>query len=267
MMLETKRTRAFAAALLMLGWILGPASVAHAQAPADVRAGSIAGRVLRPDGVPQPDAEVVAARRQGGQLRILPWRARTAFDGRYEIAAVPPGEYLVLVRQVGGDAPVEGRPHATLFPGVAPSEPGTPVRVFDGLPTEGVDVWLQPMPRRFEVAGRVIDAAGRPLDKVAIEFGRPSSRAADVWTLVEPGGLFTLQGVPPGPIVMRAWAETPDGPVVGVASTELALESAQDVRIVVREASSPSPRLWLPPGGTVDGILVEVGPVARQAGR
>src|SRR6187455_862405 len=117
---------------------------AWAQTTRPDRPGSIAGRVLRPDGLPQPDAEVVAATRgRDGLLRLSSRRARTAFDGQYVITDVPAGRYLVLVRVVGADAPVDGRPHATLFPGVPATEPGTPVDVFSGVPLEGVDIWLQ----------------------------------------------------------------------------------------------------------------------------
>jgi hypothetical protein len=192
--------------------------------------------VIRPDGLPQPDAEVVAATRgRDGQLRLSSWRARTAFDGQYAITGIPPGRYLVLVRVVGADAPVEGRPHATLFPGVPTTEPGTAVDVFSGVPLEGVDIWLQPSPRRFQVTGRVVDPKDRPLENVAIEFGEARTRADSVWTLSDPGGLFTLERVPPGSVVLRARADSPDGPLVGIASVVLAVESAQDLRIEVRE--------------------------------
>ncbi|HEY6507776.1 MAG TPA: carboxypeptidase-like regulatory domain-containing protein, partial [Vicinamibacterales bacterium] len=76
--------------------------------------GQVAGRVVRPDGLPQPDAQVVLARRgPTGALRQLPWRAQSAFDGRYEIVGVPPGRYLVLVRALGADVAADGRPGAT----------------------------------------------------------------------------------------------------------------------------------------------------------
>ena len=233
--------------------------------PAGGLEGSIAGRVLRPDGIPQPDADVVtAARGADGRLRLLPWRARTRFDGRYDIHAVPPGRYLVLVPVVGGDAPMPGRPSPTLFPGVSDTEPGTPVEVFPGVPVEGVDIWLLPSPRRFHVSGRVVDHEGNPVDDVSIEFGRPRSRADSVWTVTEPGGLFALSGIPPGPLVLRARA----GPLIGIASTELAIESAQDLRIVVREPSRVRGQVRapagaaLPPGVRVALVPLVLGPSA-----
>jgi hypothetical protein len=239
---------------LSVAWLLA-AVTATAQTAPSSHVASITGRVIRPDGIPQPEAEVVTATRgPNGAVRVLPWRARTAFDGRYEIRNVPPGEYLVLVRALGSDAPMDGRPHATLFPGVASTEPGTPVHVYAGVPVEGVDIWLQPSPRRFQVAGRVVDAQARDIDNVAIEFGPPHGRADSVWTLTEPGGLFALEGVPPGPIVLRAYADGSGGRLIGVASTELAIESPQDVRIVVREP------------GRVRGQVVAVGGSAVPAG-
>jgi hypothetical protein len=239
-----------ASVLLLCGVLVLPAS---AQTTPD-RAGSIAGRVLRPDGLPQPDAEVVAATRgPDGRLRLSSLRARTAFDGQYAIGGVPAGRYLVLVRVVGADEARDGRPEATLFPGVPVTEPGTPVDVFEGVPLAGVDIWLQPAPRRFQVSGRVIDPKGRPIDQVAIEFGQARTRADNVWTLTDPGGMFTLERVPPGTVVLRARAESPDGPLVGLASVVLAVESAQDLRIELREPGRVrgqvvAPRAALPAG-------------------
>ena len=225
------------------------------------RPGSIAGRVIRPDGLPQPEAEVVAATRgRDGQLRLSPWRARTAFDGQYAITGVPAGRYLVLVRVVGADAPVDGRPHATLFPGVPTSEAGTAVDVFAGVPLEGVDIWLQPSPRRFQVSGRVVDPQNRPLENVAIEFGPARTRADSVWTVSDPGGLFTLDRVPPGSVVLRARADSPAGPLVGIASVVLAVESAQDLRIDVREPGRVRGRVVASGGALPAGLRVALVP-------
>jgi len=243
---------------LLCGCLVLPA---WAQTTRPDRPGSISGRVIRPDGLPQPDAEVVAATRgRDGQLRLSRWRARTAFDGQYAITGVPAGRYLVLVRVVGADAPVEGRPHATLFPGVPTTEAGTAVDVFAGVPVEGVDIWLQPAPRRFQVMGRVIDPRGRPLENVAIEFGLAHSRADNIWTVTDPGGLFTLDRVPPGTIVMRARADSADGPLVGVASVVLAVESAQDLSLEVRQPGAVRGRLVAPGGALPAGLRVVLQP-------
>ena len=243
---------------LLCGCLVLPA---WAQTTRPDRPGSISGRVIRPDGLPQPDAEVVAATRgRDGQLRLSRWRARTAFDGQYAITGVPAGRYLVLVRVVGADGPVEGRPHATLFPGVPTTEAGTAVDVFAGVPVEGVDIWLQPAPRRFQVMGRVIDPRGRPLENVAIEFGLAHSRADNIWTVTDPGGLFTLDRVPPGTIVLRARADSPDGALVGVASVVLAVESAQDLRVEVERPGAVRGRVVAQGGTLPPGLRVALEP-------
>jgi hypothetical protein len=222
----------FCAFLLLITPVV---SAAAQQAPV-ARTGSIAGRIITPDGIPQPDADVVAVTRgPDGRLRHSRWHAHSAFDGRYEIAGLPPGRYLVLVRVVGADSAAEGRNQETLYPGVAVSEPGAPVDVFAGVPTEGIDIWMQPEPRRFQLAGRAVDPKGRAIDHLVVEFGRPWGRASDVSTVSEPGGVFTLDKVTPGAIVMRARAESSGGPLVGVAASTLAIEFAQDVRIALQE--------------------------------
>jgi hypothetical protein len=232
-----------------------------AQTPRLDRPGSIAGRVLRPDGLPQPDAEVVAATRgPNGRLRLLPWRARTAFDGQYTISGVPAGRYLVLVRVVGADAATDGRPQATLFPGVPDTEPGAPVNVFAGVPVEGVDIWLQPAPKRFQVSGRVVDRHERPLENIAIEFGPARSRADNVWTVTDPGGIFTLERVPPGSVVLRARADSPAGPLVGVVSVVLAVESAQDLTIALQKPGKVRGWLVTPNGTLPPGLRVTLMP-------
>jgi hypothetical protein len=243
---------------LLCGCLVLPA---EAQTTRPDRPGSITGRVIRPDGLPQPDAEVVAATRgRDGQLRLSPWRARTAFDGQYVITGVPAGRYVVLVRVVGADAAVDGRPHATLFPGVPTTEAGTTVDVFAGVAVEGVDIWLQPAPRRIQVSGRVVDPRGRPIENVAIEFGQAHSRADNVWTLTDPGGLFTLERVPPGTIVLRARADSPDGLLVSVASVVLAVESAQDLRVEVHEPGTVRGHIVAQGGALPAGLRVSLQP-------
>lgn len=206
----------------------GPTSLA-------LHAGQVAGRVVRPDGLPQPDAQVVLAQRgPAGALRQLAWRARTAFDGRYEIVGVPPGRYLVLVRPIGADVAAEGRPDATLFPGVPTSEPGTLVDVLPGLSAEGIDVWLVPGPRRFSVSGRVFRDGGSTFDSLAIEMGRPGARATDVWTADDTGGLFAIDPAPPGPLVLRARALVDGRVLTGVVTTTVVVGPVEDVRITLR---------------------------------
>jgi hypothetical protein len=211
---------------------------AAAPGPARPGTGWVAGRIVRSDGLPQPEADVVLARRdRQGALTQLSWRARSGLDGRYEIAGVPPGRYLVLVRAIGGDGdvPGSGRPRPTLFPGVPLTEPGALVEVAPGISTEGIDIWLWPYPRRFTVSGRVFGPDGMLFEDLVIEFGRPGTRATDIWTRTDPGGLFSIDTAPPGPLVLRARATDGDRPLVGVAVTTVAVAPVEDIRITVRD--------------------------------
>lgn len=247
---------------LLVLWALlaGVPEVCRAQPapPASAATGQVAGRVVRPDGLPQPDAEVVLVQRTAaGVLRQLAWRARTAFDGRYVITAVPPGRYQVLVRPIGADVAPAGRPEATLFPGVPISEAGTPIDVVAGLSTEGIDVWLVPSPRRFMITGRVFGPDGTTFDSLVVEVGRPGARATDVWNSAEGGGLFTIDAAPPGTLVLRARATVGDQVLTGLAATTVATNPVEDVRITVRPQVEISGRVRngsgraLPPGLSV----------------
>ena len=218
--------------------------------------GGVAGRIVRPDGLPQPEAQVVLAQRTAaGTLRELRWRARSAFDGRYEITGVPPGRYLVLVRAIEADVAAAGRRDATLFPGVPLSEDGVAVDVVAGLSTEGIDVWLVPSPRRFTITGRVFGPGGATaFDSLVIEMGRPGARAADVWNSTEGGGLFTIDSAPPGTLVLRAQATLRGQVLTGLAATTVAANPVEDVRVVVGPPVEIAGRvqattgLALPPG-------------------
>ena len=229
--------------------------------------GAVAGRIVRPDGLPQPDAQVVLVRRTAaGTLRQLSWRARSAADGRYEISGVPPGRYHVLVRPIGSDVAAAGRPDATLFPGVPVSEAGVPVEVVAGLSTEGIDVWLVPSPRRFTISGRVFGPGGATaFDSLVIEMGRPGARATDVWNSSEGGGLFTIDPAPPGTLVLRALATSGDQMLTGLAATTAAANPVEDIRITVRPRIEVSGRVRTEAGRPLPaGLSVALVPQALE---
>ena len=227
--------------------------------------GEVAGRVVRPDGLPQPDAQVVLARRDAaGTLRQLRWSARTGFDGRYVIGGVPAGRYLVLVRAIGSDVAADGRPDATLFPGVPLAEAGTAIDVVAGLSTEGIDVWLVPAPRRFVVTGRVFGPDGMTFDSLVIEVGRPGSRATDVWNTTEPGGLFSIDAAPPGALVLRARATIGDQVLTGLAATTVAANPVEDLRIRVRPQVEIQGRVRVANGPLPSGVSVSLVPQALE---
>jgi len=220
------------------------------------RTASIAGRVIRSDGSAAPNVQVqVALPGQGLGRRIL-FEARTTsrYDGQYEIAGLPPGEYLVGAMNV----PIPTRQpfdaakttaaeraaadrnatafaassHWSWYPGVPDSEPGTAVTLLEGVNAEGIDIWLTPS-QRFAVSGRVLWPVGVAIENISIDYGDPGGTRSGVSLVADPGGLFTLLGIAPGPLTLLARAETDQGPMLGIASTEVSVDSVEDVRIVI----------------------------------
>jgi hypothetical protein len=198
--------------------------------------GTIAGRISNPDGTPAPDAPVFAAvADRDGRLRVVA-EAVSAWDGRYELRMVPAGQYVVGARS-------NPRSSVTLYPGVADDAPRRTVRVFDGVPTEGIDVWLQPAPQRYSVSGRVFWPEGRDISNLAIEYGGPAAERSGIWYVFDPGGLFTIEAAAAGAMVMLARADTADGPLMGMAATDVSVAPVEEVRITLERPGSLEGRL------------------------
>lgn len=220
------------------------------------RAASIAGRIVRPDGTPAPGTQVVPAVRSGDR-QVLLFEARTTseWDGRYEISGLPPGEFLIAVLPAAPDAPPLASPlpldvaapvnfAPTLYPGVPQSEPGDTVAVYEGVATEGIDIWLLPAPQRFAVSGRVFwpDDVGE-VERIVIEYGGSPGVRSGIWYVDDPGGLFTLTGISQGTLVMLARAESDRGPLSGIVSTDVLLGPVEDVRLTLARPGSVAGRL------------------------
>jgi carboxypeptidase family protein len=238
------------------------------------QAASIAGRIIRPDGSAASSVQVQLAVRTSygsGRQVLFEARATSQFDGRYEIRDLPPGEYLVGALSVAmptrqpvdaAETTQEERNRAveaartanwSWYPGVPDSEPGTAVTVFEGVNAEGIDIWLTPA-QRFYVSGRVFWPVGVGVENITIDYGDPGGARSGVWFVSDPGGLFTLSGIAPGALTMLVRAETDQGAMLGIASTEVTVDSVEDVRIVVDRP------------GLISGRIVYEGNVP-QAGR
>ena len=144
---------------------------------------------------------------------------------------------------------------------MAEAGPAAAVTVFDGVPAEGIDIWLLPEPRRFAVGGRVTDAQGVGMRNVSIEYGRPGGAQAGIWTVWHPDGFFTIEAAPGGTMVLLARAETSGGVLMGIASTEVTLGAVEDVRVVLgkpgRIEGRVLPERALPPGAQPRVALVQ----------
>ncbi len=219
------------------------------------RAGTLSGRVVKPDGTPAPDVWVVpAVRRDGVTLMLFDVRATSEWDGRYEIRGLPPGDFLVIALPSNKERPPDASlpdhlpspPREfspTLYPGVPDSAPGESVAVHEGMTTDGIDIWLTPAPQRFAVSGRVTWPDGLAVENLVIEYGGTPDVRSGVWYVNDPGGLFTLTGLSLGPLVMLVRADSARGPLAGIATTEVVLGDVDDIRVPLGPASRVAGRV------------------------
>jgi hypothetical protein len=210
---------------------------------------SIAGRVIHADGGAAEGARVaVYAVREGAPAAVV-GTAVSAHDGRYEVTGLPAGRFVVgvtpqRIRGFGGDSRRVTAPVETLYPGTTDRMKAQPVAVFDGMPTEGIDVWLEPAAQRYSISGRVFWPDGVAVENLVIEYGGPDNVRHGIWYVSDPAGVFTVEGASRGTYVLLARADTSNGPLFGIAATDVLNDSVQDVRLALRQP------------GTIDGRLV-----------
>lgn len=223
-------------------------NLAHTSAQTGARGarknGGIAGRIIHADGAAAEGARVaVYAVRDGAPAAIVA-TAISSYDGRYQVNGLPAGEFVVgvtpqRIRGFGGDSRrLSSPPVETLYPGTTDRLEAEPVEVFDGTVTEGIDVWLEPGARRYSINGRVLWPEGWAVERVVIEYGGTGDVPPGIWYVDDPGGLFTIEGASRGSYVLLARAETPGGPLIGIAATNVANDSVHDVRLTLREPGS-----------------------------
>jgi hypothetical protein len=214
------------------------------------RTASIAGRIIHADGTAADGARVaVYAVREGAPAAIV-GTTTSAHDGRYEVTGLPAGEFTIGVtpQKAGGFGGDSSRPRSvpveTLYPGVVDRDRAQAITVFDGVAAEGIDVWLTPAPQRFALSGRVFWPDGVEVNNLIIEYGGPNAIRRGLWYVSDPGGLFSIEGVAQGTYVLLARGETKNGPLIGIASTDVSLGSVEDMRLTLRTP------------GTLDGRVV-----------
>ena len=229
------------------------------------RSASISGRVIRSDGAAAPGILVALAQRRSSTVVALhQTQVTTTWDGRYAITGVPPGDYLVMATgvarmsstgalstaspeqaafEINVTRPEEFTP--TLYPGVPATDVGATVTLLEGLATSGVDVWLAPA-RRFSVSGRVIWPEGATVHDVTIEYGNPADRRANIWTVSDPGGLFTIDAVAPGTVVLMASADSDRGRLMAVVATDVRADNVEDVTVTLVPPARIEGRVMFP---------------------
>jgi hypothetical protein len=190
-------------------------------APAAAQAtGAVAGRIIAPDGSAAKDVVVFVSRSAGADRARWIASTRSGFDGRYEMRDLPAGLLFIGVVTKG----------VTFYPGVTETAAAVPVTIREGVPTEGIDVWIAPA-RPYSIAGQVFDREGRELKNLSIEYTDPEGTR--IWYVTHPLHEFVLESVATGPMILLARAESVDGPLIGLAATEVTRGPVDDVRIVL----------------------------------
>ncbi len=177
------------------------------EAPA-VGTARLHGRVVSADtGEPLRRATVTAqptrppeVRRGGAFVPPRTLAARTDDQGRFTIADVPAGDYMLTARRPGYADRRYGQ--------VRPSSPSRPVTVADGATVGPLDFTLQ---RGGVITGRVMDEEGEPAERVQVRVVRQQRLGAQVRYVptnmgdtTDDLGQYRLYGLPPGEYLVVA---------------------------------------------------------------
>jgi protocatechuate 3,4-dioxygenase beta subunit len=185
---------------------------------------TIRGRVSDRDGAPIADAQI-----RGFQPRTFagpPAEARSEVDGSFTLGGLSPGGYRLIAT-----APGYGSEHK-------PVEAGA----------EGVDLVLRPA---GQIAGQVVDEAGRPIESFRVsaqpasrESGRVLRMGPDGRSFADSTGRFVLEDVAEGTYVVQA------------SAPDRASASVSDVK-VTGDGTTNVGQLRLAAGATVRGSVVD----------
>ena len=223
------------------------------------RTASLAGRIIHPEGAAAEGARIAVYAVVEGAAGAIVATAVSNYEGRYEISGLPPGLFMVGVTALNGagfGGPVKRPaipPVETFYPGVVERDRAQSITTFEGLPTEGIDVWLAPAPQRFSISGRIYWPPDVQVERLIIEYGGPDAVRRGIWHVSDPGGLFTIDGVGPETYVLQARAETSTGPMVGLAATTVGIGPVEDLRLMLR------------PPGSIEGRIIAEGATPMPA--
>lgn len=233
---------------------------------------SIAGRILDPtSGAPVRRAVVTV---EGETRDVRTAKGVTGEDGAFLIKDLPKGKYWITAEKTGY---LRGA-----YRGRTPGGYGDPVELADGASKTGIDIVLA---KQGVIAGRVVDEAGDPVERVAVQAipvrkaaGRGSITNA---TMTNDLGEFRLSKLPPGSYKLLATRGMDRGEMIverGTGKTATAeaptyfpgtldVSSASPVRVNAgEERTGAEIRLQRSPVVTVSGrVSGELPPANRGA--
>jgi len=233
------------------------------------RPGVIAGRVVDDNGDPVEGLVLRASqvRYVDGRRRLvdLARLARPTDDlGRYRLAGLEPGEYLVsaAVGQIDMWTPLVDLPGygTTYFPGTP--NPSEAQRVVVGRSQElpGVDFPIARV-KTARVSGRAFDSKGEPITGgIVLTSSRRSGAVltAPMGARIEPDGWFEFPNVSPGEYVLQSSRHRAAPWNEGESSTQFVTVNGDDVTDLAIRTSA---------GSTLDGRVVIEGTGTFAAGQ
>jgi protocatechuate 3,4-dioxygenase beta subunit len=185
--------------------------------------GAIRGRTQEPGGQPVGSAWVTVERAESAGSGVAS-RAVDG-DGHFEVKGVAAGSYRLRI-WANGYAQVTTEP-------------------FTLAVEESRDLGVVIVPRGADLAGRVTDDAGQPVENATIALKDAGGRAVYTFSLFTTGsdGRYTVQGIVPGRYTVSAEARglAPNKKVVDVgdagASADLVLTRGGSVKVRVTDAA------------------------------
>ena len=207
------------------------------------RAGTVTGRLLRPDGRPAAGVPMTLAARRGLSGDLV----SSDTDGTFRITGVYPGEYRVAAIYFAGQAGLPAGYHAPVFhPGTVDPSKATWFRV-DAEQELDVGTFQIVASPATTISGVVHGLDGSPVAGARVhaltETGFPAPQA---YGPTEGDGRFTLTHATPGPYTLWvSLAARTEGLLEGVALQDIvvAREDVSDVTIRLAPAGRVSGRV------------------------
>lgn len=218
------------------------------------RGAVITGTVFDQRGQPAVGVRVAAQRYQfaSGRWDMVGIGRDDSTDDRgvYRLFDLPPGDYYIEASsRFTSNHPDRSGP--TYYPNSPDLGSAQRVSLQVGQERLGIDVSLT-LSQTARLAGRVIDASGRPLPSARSVslVGRSPAGLRNRGAPIQPDGSFVVAGVPPGEYTLYTSTSATEGPVQ-FAMTDLAMAGVDREQVVLRTTT----------GATATGVIAVAGGV------
>jgi len=167
------------------------------------------GRVLNPQGLAVPKAEIFMIEADKERYRGHWDAAYSDEEGKYSFNLIPPGRYVLIIRYDGMTS--QNRPFPTIYyPGVSDKSQAKVFAIGEGQVVDNYDLQVPPMPTEGDVQGIVVWADGRPAAGARVEY-EMSGQAIMYGAKVDEQGHFSFKAYQDLKLTLRASIEIEKG--------------------------------------------------------